>query len=316
MQIECEYPDGNKRTIIEEAWDRTEFGREKSIELSEDGIYKIYCEVTDLSGHQMSISRQVIVDRTNPVIRKVEQLNKKYYQKFGLNISLDEWIYDFTSYTYMILLDGKVYIPGKEIVEEGWHTLVLQVKDSVGNISEMKTVFKVDHTAPDIVIRGVEENTVYEETAAFQISTVNEEDRIKYVEINGEKQPLNYLGHQYKYAVHESGYYELEVGASDKAGNNTVRHLNFEVQEKRTMVEKVISPVKETVNKKVFSPIKRIWNTVKEKNRDSDSRKEIKKEEKMDSDTNFVSKRKVVQSIVTIGIIFCVGSVWWNRKKK
>ena len=82
------------------------------------------------------------------------------------------------------------------------------------------------------------------------------------------------------------------------------------------MVEKVISPVKETVNKKVFSPIKRIWNTVKEKNRDSDSRKEIKKEEKMDSDTNFVSKRKVVQSIVTIGIIFCVGSVWWNRKKK
>ena len=52
-----------------------------------------------------------------------------------------------------------------------------------------------------------------------------------------------------------------------------------------------------------------------EKKKDSE-KKEIKKEEKMDSDTNFVSKRKVVQSIVTIGIIFCVGSVWWNRKKK
>lgn len=229
---------------------------------------------------------------------------------------MEEWIYDFTTYTYMILLDGKIYTPGTEISEEGWHTLELQVRDAAGNASVARAVFKVDHTAPSISIDGVEENGIYEEAAAFQISIGNEEDHVDYIEINGEKQPLNYLEQQYKYAVQEPKYYEIEVCASDKAGNRTVQRVGFEVQEKRTIVERMMSPLKKNVSEKLLLPVKKVWNKILKKNEKSGITNEIEGGEKVFAGKSILSEHVMVFGVIMVIVLLgCVGGILWKKKK-
>ena len=68
-----------------------------------------------MAGNQSKTEKQVIIDKDNPVIMHVEELDGKYMKEFQWQYESGEWIQDFTSYTYLMQLDDELYKPGEKI---------------------------------------------------------------------------------------------------------------------------------------------------------------------------------------------------------
>ncbi len=48
----------------------------------------------------------------------------------------------------------KYYVKGERIVKEGRHRFLIRAKDAAGNVEEKSAAFVIDHTAPEIIIKG------------------------------------------------------------------------------------------------------------------------------------------------------------------
>lgn len=88
--------------------------------LAEDGLYKLRMNVTDMAGNVSHAERQLIIDKENPVIAHVDELDGKYLKKFSWNYSIEESIKDFTNYTYVMKVDDAFYRPGEKIEKKGY----------------------------------------------------------------------------------------------------------------------------------------------------------------------------------------------------
>ena len=92
-------------------WTQTEAGTAAEILLETDGSYQISMEAEDQAGHKSSASRKLTVDRHNPVIRHVDELDGTYQKSFCLEHSGSDLIWDFTTFTYSVTLDGNSILP-------------------------------------------------------------------------------------------------------------------------------------------------------------------------------------------------------------
>lgn len=245
-KAEQESPDGalTSREII--GWTQTEAGTAAEILLETDGSYQISMEAEDQAGHKSSASRKLTVDRHNPVIRHVDELDGTYQKSFCLEHSGSDLIWDFTTFTYSVTLDGKLYPSGETVDREGVHVLEVKAVDSAGNTGTARAQFVIDHTAPVVVFQDVEEGESYEEKKSFQVTLENQADEIQEIRINGVRQKTSPSGKIYRYTVEEKAY-EISVKAVDRAGNQTVQRLTFEVVPKMTLAEKILEPVKKTL---------------------------------------------------------------------
>lgn len=132
--------------------------------------------------------------------------------------------------------------------------------DSAGNTGIAKAHFVIDHTPPQVIYKDVEEGETYKEEKEFQITLKNQEDFIDEIRVNGVLQKTSSRGKVYQYNVQECKDYEISVKAYDKAGNKTTSRLNFQVEEKEGILEKIVKPVvrkisgaaKETKEKKTM----------------------------------------------------------------
>ena len=82
----------------------------------------------------------------------------------------EELIQDFTDYTYHIYMDGMPYLAGEG--NRGRGAKILQVtaeEDKAGNVSNAYAVFIIDHTAPNIRWKGVENGKIYKEKAVLSV---------------------------------------------------------------------------------------------------------------------------------------------------
>lgn len=113
--IRWETPQGKVELMKAEEWKDTGNGISTSQTLTEDGIYQLSVEARDLAGYGDHSSAQVIIDKENPVIGYVDQIDRQYMQSFCWNYPVEECIKDFTSYTYNITLDGKPYHMGEKV---------------------------------------------------------------------------------------------------------------------------------------------------------------------------------------------------------
>lgn len=239
-----ESPEGDVEELPENEWLSEEEANVMRQRLSEDGIYKMELTASDRAGFVRSQSAQVIVDKKNPVIRFVDELDGRFVREFRWNHTLEETIKDFTTYAYEIRLDGKMYPPGKKVKTEGVHTFQVKAVDAAGNRAEARARFIIDRTPPEIVFADVEEGREYEEACTFKVLLENKNDRIEEIWINGEEQAVNARSKVYQYTVQEYGEHIVKVKACDKAGNRSEADLGFEIVKKETIFEKIIKPVK------------------------------------------------------------------------
>ena len=244
-------PKGTVTELSPEAWTNTENGQMAMQRLTEDGIYQLEMEAFDLSGHSSRAKTQVIIDRENPIIYEVERLNQKYLKSFRWELPPGKWIWDFTSYTYTMLLDGKLYPTGEAVTGEGWHTLEVKAVDAAGNIGVSRADFVIDHSAPEIVFRDVREGESYEEERTFQVTLEDQADVIEEIQINGKEQPVQNNSKIYQYTVQEHQAYEVTVKAKDRAGNQAVTRIHFRIKAKETVLDRVMKPVKKSLGMKV-----------------------------------------------------------------
>lgn len=225
-------------------WQNRAEGNIVSMRLEQDGIYEITARASDYAGHETVQTMHLTVDQTCPVVRYVDQLNGTYLPYFEWNYDAKDMVSDFTSYEYHMKLDGFLYLPNERVTGEGMHLFQVEAVDAAGNKSEMQASFVVDHTAPNILFRNVEDGATYTESVGMIISTEDENDYIQKIEINGERQKISGTSQFYQFPMQESGDYTVTVTANDLAGNRVQRTIRFTVQEKATVVSKVISPVK------------------------------------------------------------------------
>lgn len=111
--------------------------------LSVDGIYHITVEVIDAEGEKHKESRQVIIDKTNPVIQSIAELDGARLTSFQWGYHIEGLVSDFTTYTYEVRLDGVLCDVDKVYTAQGKHILELRVTDAAGNESRATAVFQI-----------------------------------------------------------------------------------------------------------------------------------------------------------------------------
>lgn len=262
LTVEWEDTNGRKIMLAEPEWTNVGGRMKAEIMLTEDGIYRIKASAEDLAGYSEIKEAQVIIDSHNPVIRYVDELEGRYMKKFQWNYQKETFIQDFTTYTYQIQLDGKLYTIGEEEKDEGKHLLSVKAVDAAGNRAEAKAGFVVDHTPPEILFLDVEDSEIYEEEKSFRIITEDSKDKIQEVRINGVLQDISQGEREYSFTVCEKKDYEITVKACDKAGNESISSMLFTVIPKETMIQKTLKPIrqmfmKEELTEKVNGKIKK-----------------------------------------------------------
>lgn len=241
--------DGKEQIIPAEEGQGTEGNIQRSIGqiLDRDGLYRMEIRAADQAGFESGMSAQIIIDRQNPVILKLEEIDGTYLQEFSFSYSAEECIQDYTSYTYEMRLDDNLYSSGSRITREGYHQLQISAVDAAGNQSVAKAGFVIDRTEPIIRILGVEDGTVYEEKAEISVRAEDSQDKIESIVVNGTSLGIKGGKRSYTYEFTEYGTYEIIVNAIDLAGNRAEKRIMFEVRGKETAVERILKPVKKSL---------------------------------------------------------------------
>jgi len=127
-------------------------------ELREEGLYIVCIKVIDVEGTTHKGSRQVIVDKTSPIIRSLTELDGASLGSFQWNYNLEEWINDSTTYTYEVRLDGKLCDVDRVYIKKGKHILEVWVTDAAGNESRATAMFQIVDETPQLTEKEQEKN--------------------------------------------------------------------------------------------------------------------------------------------------------------
>ena len=243
VQTEWENVKGKKRQIPSAEW-RSE-GTAKTLvqTLKNDGIYTVKVYAKDLSGNAAAKEFRIIIDKTNPVIRYVQELNGRQLKRFRWDYPIHQMIRDFTTYVYDMNIDGQLYHMGETVSIEGKHRMTVKVTDAAGNKAQVSADFTIDHTAPQIIFRNIEEEKEYEGERTFKVALAKKEDMIRQIRINGKEQQIDYRKKVYEYTLREQKDYEVTVKAADEAGNESVKSIFFQIVPKKSLPEKIAGPV-------------------------------------------------------------------------
>lgn len=246
--------DGSVAPLEPMVWIANGTTSQAEIELVESGKYRLEVRATDKAGHSALSIITCIIDRENPIIRYVNELQGTFLQYFQWNYEMDHVIQDFTSYTYIMELDGKLYPAGEKIEREGIHYLTVQATDAAGNESKVKAEFVIDHTRPQMMFQNITQGGIYEGGIQAIIELEDESDIIDQIIINGKKETLNKKNRWVK-RLEEPKKYVMEIIAKDQANNKSKANITFEIIEPESKVDKFIKPFINIVKNKSH-PIK------------------------------------------------------------
>ena len=208
---------GNRIEKRIESWEKDGAQYFAKENLTESGKYKVYLEAVDQAGNRSEKEMQIIMDKENPLIHKIEELEGKYVPFFEWKYDISEIVEDFTTYTYRINMDGRICEQNKKYTQEGKHSLELIAEDLAGNTSSMEVGFFIDHTPPEIQI------DCSKEEKKLDIVLGEEHDFLDAVFINEKKQQIGENERKFSHIFEKSGSYEVLVFASD-VGVDTFGH--------------------------------------------------------------------------------------------
>lgn len=240
-------PEGEETVLEGAKWSREGDSWQARQTFDRDGIYRMQVRARDQAGFQTEQSVQVIVDKSNPVISWVDEMDGACMQAFRWEKPVSEIITDFTSYKYTVTLDGFPCLPGFRTEREGRHVLEVEAVDAAGNRSRADARFVIDHTAPHIAFEGVESGTAYEKEREVTVRLGDSADWIREIRVNGVRQKTGEKACVYTRVFQEEGVYELEVSATDLAGNVREASVIFEIVPEATLAQQLLAPVKESL---------------------------------------------------------------------
>lgn len=215
--------------------------------LEEDGVYEVEVTAQDAAGHQQVLHQTVTVDRTNPIIRFIEQMHGTHIPYFQWNYDVSEMIEEFTEYQYQMTLNGRMYTSGTYVEEEGEKLLSVDVIDAAGNRSTANAVFYIDHTPPEIQAYQLKDGGIYEESAELNLEVGEPGAYLEGIFINSEKVNLTEDSQIFSQTLEEPGEYIVRARAKDLAGNKSELELKFRI-EKRSLAAVLFKPVKKLLS--------------------------------------------------------------------
>ena len=215
--------------------------------LEEDGVYEVEVTVQDAAGHQQILHQTLTVDRTNPIIRFIEQMHGTHIPYFQWNYDVSEMIEEFTEYQYQMTLNGRMYTSGTYVEEEGEKLLSVEAIDAAGNRSTANAVFYIDHTPPEIQAYQLKDGGIYEESAELNLEVGEPGAYLEGVFINSEKINLTEDSQIFSQTLEEPGEYIVRARAKDLAGNKSELELKFRI-EKRSLAAVLFKPVKKLLS--------------------------------------------------------------------
>ncbi|WP_461811441.1 hypothetical protein [Faecalimonas sp.] len=239
----------NENIILEQAENQFVENQWKTdLEIVEDGIYIIEVKAVDMAGNVERKEQQIIIDKTNPIIRHVDELNGKWLKRFEWTYPISEFIFDLTKFRYEIRLDGKLQPLYLLEAKEGKHIFYVKATDCVGNEAMARAEFMIDHTKPEIFIEGIEDFEMYE-SVEMKIGVKDETEKLQGVWINGEKQRIDVDSKVFHFISKEIGEYTIDVQAIDLAGNRAQKRIHFSIEEKKNILEKIFTKVEKEERK-------------------------------------------------------------------
>ncbi|MBO5425561.1 MAG: Ig-like domain repeat protein [Lachnospiraceae bacterium] len=194
----------------------------------EDGIYDIEVTVTDVAGNSDTKSVHFTIDKTDPVIGDLPDIDGKILTSFSWEEDLDELVSDLTVCDVHMYLNGSEY-DGESAIEDGSYTLLITAEDELGHKVEKQVSFILDTKAPVFIVTGVEDGEVKNEEYTIDVSLQLEEDTLTSVKLNGEDVLVS--NNTCTISVTEKGEYVLEMTAIDEAGNESSMKLEFKYGE-------------------------------------------------------------------------------------
>lgn len=227
--------------------------------ISEDDNYTLVAKATDKAGN--SVNKQVAfsVNKNGSTFELLNSDIKDNYvtESFKPEIKVNN--IDQVSIISLTLNGEKVnytYEDGivkfdNEINEDGKYTINMDVRDAAGNENSMEPIeFIMDTTKPVVLIDGVEDGEIYTGNLDITISKDNAEDEFEYIELNGKDvKDTVAKNSDGSITINISDYdkYTLNVAAKDKAGNETIENVKFEITNSELKKE-----VKKALNNKAI----------------------------------------------------------------
>ncbi len=230
------------------------------IGFSKDGIYDVTAHAYDEAGRESGVvKKHFVIDRSAPVIEigGVSE-NVDARSPVGLTIEVDENLYEGSSVDItltkrslgkvdlikMDTYDLQAYkdIRMVNINSDGEYELSVRATDSAGNSTGVCRHFRMDTTAPDIVLYGLNEGEVTKEDPVlrfcagemFYDSTVltavlEKKEKGGYVPVKSENRVMKSVRDQMDITVHDEGQYRLTCSAADRSGNSSSSSVSFTV---------------------------------------------------------------------------------------
>ncbi|MCR5673897.1 MAG: Ig-like domain repeat protein [Lachnospiraceae bacterium] len=190
------------------------------IQVEEEGRYRLTCTAADRSGNSTSSVTSFTVDRTPPVISKVDDMNNRFFRSFELPGKLKDMIKDLTAVSADAYVNDTKIGENDVIIEDGKYVLTILAEDEAGNRSEKSATFMVDHTSPQIVLGGFDRNGNIKKGSIITVGLLEEDDRLVSVRFNDRDIAIG-ADNTATVQVNDHGRYTLEVRAEDAAQNVT-----------------------------------------------------------------------------------------------
>ncbi|MEW5759334.1 MAG: hypothetical protein AB1779_01040 [Candidatus Thermoplasmatota archaeon] len=127
-------------------------------EITEDGNYILIVEAVDKAGNKAEKKLSFTIDKTAPSINITGVVDGFFY---GINVTPEIMINDtnLNATSISIELNGKSFVSGTTISEEGKYALVIKAKDKAGNEKLLSIYFAIDKQLPLLKINGLPELT-------------------------------------------------------------------------------------------------------------------------------------------------------------
>lgn len=197
---------------------------------SADGIYDLTISCVDVAGNTDSQSVHFIIDKSDPVIGDLSDIDGKILTSFNWDKDLDELVSDLTVCDVHMYLNGQEY-NGEDAVEDGSYILLITAEDELGHKVEKSVEFVLDTKAPVFIVTGVEDKDSKIEPYSITVSLQLEEDTLTSVTLNGQVVTIN--NNQATINVTEIGEYKLYMEAVDEAGNVSSAEYEFELESEK-----------------------------------------------------------------------------------